>query len=283
MAVVALLLAGSGYAQTEISYSQIIKNPVWINPAVQGLHKGVSLDLAYRRQWDGFEGAPKTIGFNVNNSFDKIHLGVGVDGHFEEIGLRKNRRFGINLNTEVRLTQGSFLMFGLSGGMDLRRYKSFGEATAEDDFSQYRSEYERESFVGGFGLAYRWKGLLVGASGNITVLKKDDVSNMTAAYVHARYRFDLGKHWMVSPMALYSYNNYFEEYEEIGVLGGYTEWIEAGVSYRFNRWVSVMVDIKIADFLSIGYNYNINTGDTSDISNGSHEFGLRFAFNKKGK
>ena len=95
MAVIALLLAGSGYAQTEISYSQLIKNPVWINPAVQGLHKGVSLDLAYRRQWEGFEGAPKTMGFNLNNSFDKIHLGIGVDGHFEEVGLRKNRRFGV--------------------------------------------------------------------------------------------------------------------------------------------------------------------------------------------
>lgn len=283
MAVIALWLAGSGYAQTEISYSQIIKNPVWVNPAVQGLQKGVSLDLAYRRQWDGFDGAPKTVGFNLNNSFDKIHLGVGIDGHFEEVGLRKNRRFAINLNTEVRLSRNSFLMFGLSGGMDMRRYKSFGETDLEEDFSQYRSEFERESFVGGFGLAYRWKGLLAGASGNLTLLKKDEVSNMTAAYVHARYRFDVGKRWTVSPMALYAYNNYFEEYGEFGVLGGYNDWIEAGASYRFNRFVSVMIDLKVHDFFSIGYNYNINTGDTYDMSNGTHEFALRFAFNGKKK
>ena len=86
---------------------------------------------------------------------------------------------------------------------------------------------------------------------------------------------------MIAPMALYAYNNYFENFGEAGIMGGYTQWIEAGVSYRFDRWVAVMVELKVLDFLSIGYNYNINTGNTSDISDGSHEFGLRFAFNRK--
>lgn len=97
------------------------------------------------------------------------------------------------------------------------------------------------------------------------------------------YCFEVGKRWTVRPMALYAYNSYFDEYEEVGILGGYNDWIDAGVSYRFNRFVSIMIDLKVLDFFSIGYNYNVNTGGTYDMSNGTHEFALRFAFNGKKK
>ncbi len=73
------------------------------------------------------------------------------------------------------------------------------------------------------------------------------------------YCFEVGKRWTVRPMAFYAYNSYFDEYEEVGILGGYNDWIDAGVSYRFNRFVSIMIELKVLDFFSIGYNYNVNT------------------------
>lgn len=275
--IVTLLLAAASYAQTEIPYSQIIKNPVWVNPAYQGLNKGLSLDVAYKRQWQGFDGAPNTMGFNLHNSFDKIRLGIGIDGHFEEAGYRNNNKIGLNLNTMVRLSQHSDLLFGLSLGMDLRRYKSFGDAVSDIDFGQYQHTYDRESFVGGFGLAYKWRGLTVGASGSMTFLKGDDVSNMSSVFVNAEYEFQLGKGWNVRPMALYAYNDYWDSYEEIGVMGGYDKIIEVGAAYRFDRCVTILADLKITKFLSIGYSYDINTGELSDLAGGSHEFGLKFS------
>lgn len=275
--IATLLLAGAGYAQTEIPYSQIIKNPLWVNPAYQGMNKGVTLDLAYKRQWQGFDGAPNTLGFNVHNSFDKIHLGIGIDGHFEEVGYRNNNKIGLNLNTQVRLSRRSYLMFGLSGGVDMRRYKSFGEAVSDIDVSQYQHAYDKESFVGGFGLLYQWRDLKIGASGSMTFLKSDDVSNMVNVYANASYDFHIAKTWNIRPMAMYAYSNYWDSYGEIGVMGGYDRILEAGVAYRFDRCVTILADLKITKFLTIGYSYDINTGDLADLSSGSHEFGLKFS------
>lgn len=47
-------------AQQEQQYSQYIINPFTINPAIAGTEDFIDMQLGYRTQWTGFEGAPKT-------------------------------------------------------------------------------------------------------------------------------------------------------------------------------------------------------------------------------
>ena len=205
----ALLLCGAAYTQVELPYSQIINNPSWINPAYVGINKGATLDLAYKRQWEGFDGAPKTIGFNIHNSFDKIRLGVGIDGHFEEVGHRNANRIGLNLKTMVNITETSELMFGLSLGLDMRRYKSSATSQISGTTSSHVFD-DKNNFMGGFGVNYKWKDLQVGASAQMVFMQEDGLAdnidgtdNATFVNLHAEYNLQLAPDWSLKPMALY--------------------------------------------------------------------------------
>ena len=55
-----LLLATPIFAQEDPMYSQFMFNKLAFNPAYAGSHEQMSVTMLGRRQWMGFEGAPKT-------------------------------------------------------------------------------------------------------------------------------------------------------------------------------------------------------------------------------
>ncbi len=61
LSLVFIFLVGlSAKAQQLPQYSQYMQNMVVLNPAAGSLQKDVDLNLGFRQQWAGFDGAPKT-------------------------------------------------------------------------------------------------------------------------------------------------------------------------------------------------------------------------------
>ncbi len=55
-----LLFAGGATAQQLPQFSQYMQNAYVLNPAASSLHTDVDLNVGFRQQWSGFEGAPQT-------------------------------------------------------------------------------------------------------------------------------------------------------------------------------------------------------------------------------
>ncbi len=55
-----LLTAISSQAQQLPQFSQYMLNPYVINPAASSMHHDVDLNVGFRQQWSGFDGAPQT-------------------------------------------------------------------------------------------------------------------------------------------------------------------------------------------------------------------------------
>ena len=107
--------------QQNVNYSNYLENSFYLNPAVANLGKK-SLNIIYRNQWAGFEGAPKTTFLSYQSSFshkqDVKSYSFSNFGGFlqnENIGAFKSVKINISysysflLSSNWRLSFGSFL------------------------------------------------------------------------------------------------------------------------------------------------------------------------------
>ncbi len=60
ISAIAICFAVSSYAQQLPQFSQYMQNMYVINPAASSLYKDVDMNLGFRQQWAGFDGAPQT-------------------------------------------------------------------------------------------------------------------------------------------------------------------------------------------------------------------------------
>lgn len=273
------------YAQTESQqYTQVINNLGWVNPSYYGLTDVVNAGVMYRKQWEGFEKAPKSVGFDVNAPFRKIGFGFGLQGNFESIGLHKNNMLALNANTGVKLSENSRLLFGLSAGVLMKRYDLGADANIGSGTGmEVAGDYNHDFFTAGFGLTYAWKDLRVGASGSLLLRNKEQGDTGYNVYGFAEYNFRITESWGIRPVALYSYNNDLEGYADAGVIGSFRKWVDAGVSYRTTGSVNILAQLNILEYFSIGYSYDISVEKVSNLNNGSHEISLRVFPGRFGK
>ena len=110
----------SYHGQQTLQYSNYLENSFYLNPAVAHLGKK-SLNIIYRNQWAGFEGAPKTTFLSYQSSFsfkkDVKSSFSNVGGFVQNENIGAFRSFKINisysysflLSSNWRLSFGSFL------------------------------------------------------------------------------------------------------------------------------------------------------------------------------
>lgn len=264
-------------AQLGNQYLQVINNPELINPSYQGGEKGADLLLMYGQRWTGFDGAPRSMGFNGRYGFEKL-FGIGIRGDFEKMGHRTNTLIGVNADVDVRLSHSSYLNFGLFVGAELWRY-SLQDALAGES-GMVVGNFDKNNPVGGIGLTYRYKNLCLGASTYVAFEKKNDEKNVLNSYLHAEYNIPLPQNFAIRPMALFSCNSRLQNYWEVGAVASYRKFIELGASYRDNQGVNVLARVQLLDSILVGACYGVSTGDVADLSRSSFEVSIGFKFMK---
>lgn len=111
------------YAQQVPLYSQYFHNPFIYNPAWAGLDKFASMNLTYRRQWEGLEGAPQTILATLDLPFYENKAGFGVNVYQDRIGLFQQNKvqFSYAYHLFELYENSSVFSFGLTGGLITNR------------------------------------------------------------------------------------------------------------------------------------------------------------------
>src|SRR5690606_14617686 len=82
-------------ALLEPSGTQWFQNQYLANPAMAGIDTGLHLNAAYRRQWTGVEGAPKTAFFTADGLVGK-RVGAGLSIFNDQAGLIDRTRIALS-------------------------------------------------------------------------------------------------------------------------------------------------------------------------------------------
>ena len=136
------------HGQQTLQYSNYLENSFYFNPAVAYLGKK-SLNIIYRNQWIGFEGAPKTTFLSYQSSFShkkdvKSSSFSSFGGFLQNENVGAFRSFKINisysysclLSSNWRLSFGSFL--GLQQlGLDVSNITLFDSNDPVVDVSNF--------------------------------------------------------------------------------------------------------------------------------------------------
>ena len=146
--IIVIFYCNNSQSQQIVQYSNYLENAFYLNPSVSYLGKN-SLNLIYRDQWRGFEGAPKTTFLSYQSSQphskDVKYSSFSNFGGFiqnENIGAFRSFKFNFSysysflLSSNWRLSFGSFLGFQQLG-LDVTDMNLFDSNDPIIDVSNY--------------------------------------------------------------------------------------------------------------------------------------------------
>ena len=116
---VLLLFIGAlsfSYGQREPQYTQYMYNIGSFNPAYVGAVENTEITAAYRSQWEGVPGAPKTIRVGINLPFSNEKNGLGFNVVNDELGPSTQTYFDVSYSFQVNITDATKLSFGVDAG-----------------------------------------------------------------------------------------------------------------------------------------------------------------------
>jgi type IX secretion system PorP/SprF family membrane protein len=312
-----LLHIGFLNAQQETQLTQIYMNPFLYNPAAGGINSMIDINLGFRQQWTGIQGAPMTIYGSASSPirFSKKSNNV-VPTHKPEktffaqpevtTGMIKNVLGGKFMTTSVGpfnktsvsasysfhfpLAKNTNMSFGVSAG-----YNNFGLNVSR--ISLYQNEdlaYNTMLGNGGnqnmfdmqAGMFIYSKYFQFGYSATQLIQNKITLSKiMTASnlnihhFIYAAGMFDLGHKVQISPGIFIGLvkNIPFNIEGNIRVLYKRMAWIMVG--YKNSNALTLGIGANLFKYMRLGYSFDLGVGKNS-VRNTSHEITLGFIVGK---
>jgi len=299
-----ILLACCGYQQTvlaqqEYQFSQIHHFPLVLNPAYTGFEPDVNVNLIYRSQWIGLEGAPQSYVLTADLPIDYFNSGFGVLLSNDEIGVSRLIKASLLYSYKYRINQSAILAAGINigafqyqfDGTQLLTTDGLYENNINHNDELLTNELSRsiQPDLGlGFYFASPWleAGAAVNNIANIT-LNEGNSPESVAYQVKPQYNIQLKTNFEVLDNitikpALFVHSDLKVHQLNIAVpvevgrahVGlGYR-----GYSKRSNDAVIFMLGFDVLKNFVVHYAYDLNVSSLKQAHNGSHEFVLKYRF-----
>jgi type IX secretion system PorP/SprF family membrane protein len=283
ISILILLLPAFGFCQYVPQFSQLINTLEFVNPGYNASKDLASAVILYRNQWTGFVGAPKTYAFNANVPINQWHTGFGINSLLETRGLITQTNVDLTACVDVKITPMSFLTFGLSGGLEARLI-DMGKAIWYGDQPFTAEDYNRNTFHTGIGLNLFTPKMNLGASLHYSSYKSNYFSgnDFYTFYLNGSYLITLNENWALKPSALF---RNFGGYSDLdyGIFALYKDLVWVGISNRLDQALIFFADVKITNFLRIGYSYDYGISSGTAINYGSHEIRIELIAPRKSR
>lgn len=288
----AILILSATYCKAQLNPYQSIyfDNRYLVNPAMAGIDKGLTLNLAYQRQWIPFPGAPTMQAATFEyQATDKMGLGLNINdqqsGIFRQTRLMATYAYHLPLSDENQK-----LNFGLSLGVGDSRvnYSDVVGDMTDIELSQYNQK--GPYMDADVGISYSSDNLFVEGvvpNLNTTIFNRDkqraDVDRtifFTALSYKIKYSDD-DKDFTLEPLAAIRAIKGFNDIGDLGLnfrMPAY--YLDLHTIYHTNDNWSLGFTFDQPTY-AVSFNYNIYTGQISNYANGAFEFGLKLRlFNK---
>lgn len=279
-----MFLSCGADAQQLPQFTQFMYNNLVINPAYAGANEALSLTVLHRSQWTGAEGAPSTQSFSAHALLKKKRVGLGLTVIRDEIGVHKNTNILTNYAYHIKIAEQTFLSMGLQVGLTNLKsdYASLQSAPLDPKLVNSINETMIDF---GAGLYLRSPSLNVSlsspglASRTISVNDTVSVRFKRANFIGvARYRFDLSESFEMEPGIMVKYFATLPLSYDINLNFIYKEALTAGVSYRKDESIDLLLRFQLTPQLQFGYAYDHPVNYAARLSGASHELMLNYLF-----
>ncbi|MFB6343461.1 PorP/SprF family type IX secretion system membrane protein [Saccharicrinis sp. FJH62] len=270
--------------QYELQFNQLIKSIEFINPGYNAIQKNISSTIIYTNQWNGFPGSPSTAVVNFHVPLKAKHLGFGALLTNESLGHRDLRTGGLTVDADIRIGASSYITLGIMGGYQLIDYNIEDATTAYVD--HISDIYNYNSTIVGTGVNLFVQRLHFGASGYYQIAPNEtgsELTNQLTLYSNLSYWFTLDDAWRLKLAGLYKTRGDYSSIYEGGTFFLYKDIAWLGLSYRWKSAAIAMVDVKLSDFIRIGYSYAMGVGELANFAGSSHEIQLHFTIPERNR
>lgn len=290
LTILFLLLASVAMSQQLQTSSIYELQAVLHNPAMAGATQKGLVGAAYRTQWSGLSGRPKTG--TVYGSFDLPSQKIGLGGYLytDQTGPTKRNGIALNFAKYIPMQNGAKLSFGIEArGTQFSIDAAKLSQTLGNDPVLASGDNNKMKFDAGFGVAYVDKKFQIGAAVSQLVQSKlgfySGTGNPTEEaklyrhyYLHGAYNWRTDEENVITPYFMMVYlPNATTEF-----VGGFKlehkELFSVGVGYRAAQSLIVSAGIKPTQKFTLGYAFDIYKTPFSVFEKGAnaHELMLRY-------
>lgn len=272
------------HGQQEIILTKYTFNSLFFNPAYAGSHgwNEGSLNLHYRNQWLGLNGAPTTILAGAELSLFEDRVGLGITIAKESIGIESRLDLGSNYAYRIDLGHGH-----LAGG--IRVGGSFYSA----DFSKlqhtdpsdpiHSTAIDYKVFTTGVGLYYHQDDLYLGvAIPTIVAIGNNPGTSYRQRHYYLHTGIMIGDEYSTTkfePSLLIKYQKAAPLQLTLGVNVWFTESFAVGGHWRSSDALALSTEILVKEQYRFSLAYDFTTSELRKDSNGSLELMLGYNFN----
>ncbi|MBX2842226.1 MAG: PorP/SprF family type IX secretion system membrane protein [Flammeovirgaceae bacterium] len=283
-----VLVTRVGFCQFGSIFTHSYQDNFIINPAAIGLQEQNSVGVLYRKQWEGFEGAPDDLLVTLQIPGLKERIGFGAIAFSENINLVN--RSGIQLvgTYTVPLNLNTNLTFGLSGGVMLNRIN--WEKVPDIDLID-NTLFNLDNSIennGSFGVMLDHKGLNLGVTFNQLLTKEFSEENILGNYLYksrilASYDFPIKNNELnIKPQLAFFWGTSQVHQLEGSISLNWKEILWLGGGYRSYMGSFISSGIKVNSKIRFSYAYDFNNKkNIGKYAKKSQEFKLTYLFGKK--
>ena len=271
LALVFMSLAYGFNAQQLPMFSQFFWNDFVINPAYTGVTNTNRVQLGYRNQWSGFNGAPSTYTLGGHTLLKNKKMGLGgmlfmddTGGAVQQMGLM------LNYNYILKLNESSSLAMAVSGVINQYSYDGSSIQNIDPDPTLSGSNKQLAPDMS-FGLLYSMNdklriGLGINQLIQSRLSKLDDLGTLNIGEnrlirhynLSTSYSFEISEKFNLDPYFLLRSTFINAPQFEIGAKGTMNEQFFFGLSYRHTESVIAMLGINFKNTV-LAYSYDYST------------------------
>jgi len=288
-------------AQQDIQFSQYVFNGLILNPAYAGYKEVTNLNLVYRTQWTGIQGAPQTISASIDGLLHGEKMGLGFAVTEDQLGAQSSLNADISYSYRLLLGNYARLCFGIAGGVNqftidgtklttinsdraLSNLQSstlgpdmkagifytdehyYGALSVTDLFAAYRSTDPSYLVIRRNRHYYLQTGALINLNENIrlkpSIIFKEDFHGPTNVDLNTFLLFS-DRLWLGM-----SYQSSMKIFQNARLQHGLVS----------TDAISALVEYYVNERLRIGYSFDYSTTNLRNVSSGSHEISIGYSF-----
>jgi len=279
-----LYLVGTAGAQQLPQYTHYVLNYFQQNPAVAGTKSCLALNLGYREQWVGFEGAPKTAFANLHGKFGENRFnfhGIGALVETDDTGPLSYTSVSFAYAYHARVNRKAMLAFGFSAGFMQYRVDlgsiTLPETGVLNDPALSKGRANELVFPQiDFGMMYykedRFIGLTIRQLTRTTLANVGINSKMQNHLILAGGRvIELDGSFTFKPSFNFRYTAQSKPGIDLTCMIDYSEKVALGVGLRNGNGFSGLFRVNLYRYVDLGYAYDFTMSKIRFDGRHTHE------------
>ena len=261
-----------------------------INPAHHGLNEHAELFTAFKAQWLGFEGAPKTtnatlsLPFN-NRKSDAAMFGMGVTLLNENIASFSNTILQVAGSVNIQVKNEDRISLGIGIGAVQVGYNADLVSTFEQENNIQRFS---SSFLPQFtaGIAFKAKSYIVGLAIDDIVAKNwvsigTSSSFRTQYSVYGRYLLLISQNWTLLPSLRLSKVFYAPFIYDALLKLNYADVVNVFIGTPSMKGLQFGLGGRIKKVMTLNYLFEYGFSPLAQVNMNSHSVGVKFKLNTR--